>query len=130
VQRTARVLILVGSAAVLLAGCSSAHRPAVETVAATFEDPGEDPQVRCDLLAPTTLVALEEEASTTCEEALQELPLQGGAVTAVEIWGGDAQVRMDGDTVFLTETSVGWRVTAAACTPRPERPYDCEVEGP
>jgi hypothetical protein len=125
-----RVLLLIGSAAVLLTGCSSTQQPEVEDVAARFEDPSADPQARCDLLAPATLVALEEEASTPCEEAIEELPLQGGEVTSVEIWGGDAQVRLGDDTVFLTETSVGWRVVAAACTPRPERPYDCEVEGP
>ncbi|UOY03802.1 hypothetical protein [Blastococcus sp. PRF04-17] len=124
-----RVLALVGPA-VLLAGCSSAERPAVEAVATTFEDPSADPEVRCDLLAPMTLAALEEQAGAPCEEAVEELPLRGGDVTAVEIWGGDAQVRLDGDTLFLTETRVGWRVVAAVCTPRPERPYDCEVEGP
>ena len=26
----------------------------------TFENPSEDPQVRCDLLAPSTLIALED----------------------------------------------------------------------
>ena len=35
----------------------------------------------------------------------------------MEIWGGDAQVKLTGDTVFLTETSAGWRITSAACTP-------------
>ena len=128
-ERPAHVLLLVGAGAVLLAGCSSASRPEVEEVATTFEDPSADPRVRCDLLAPTTRVALEEEASAPCEEAIEELQLPGGEVTGVEIWGGDAQVRLDGDTVFLTETSAGWRVSAAACTERPERPYDCEVEG-
>ena len=57
------------------------------------------------------------------------MPLPGGDVTSVEVWGDDAQVRIGGDVVFLTETDAGWRVTAAACTPREERPYDCEVEG-
>jgi hypothetical protein len=125
-----RAVVLVGSAVGLLTGCAAGQQPEVEDVATTFEDPSEDPQVRCDLLAPSTLVVLEEEASTPCDEAIEQLPLDGGAVTGVEIWGGDAQVQMDGDTVFLTETSVGWRVVAAACTPRPNRPYDCEVEGP
>jgi len=58
------------------------------------------------------------------------VPLTGGEVRQVEIWGGDAQVRLGDDTVFLTETGAGWRVTAAACEPRGEAPYDCEVEGP
>jgi hypothetical protein len=130
VHGAVRALFLVGGAILLLTGCASSQRPEVEDVATTFEDPSVDPQTRCDLLAPSTLVALEEEASTPCEQATEDLPLEGGEVTGVEIWGGDAQVRLAGDTVFLTETSVGWRVVAAACTPRPERPYDCEVEGP
>ncbi len=58
------------------------------------------------------------------------LSLPGGAVEAVEVWGSDAQVRLSGDTVFLTDTPAGWRVTAAACEPRGELPYDCAVEGP
>ncbi|WP_176832512.1 hypothetical protein [Geodermatophilus sp. DSM 45219] len=48
----------------------------------------------------------------------------------MEIWGGNAQVRMPGDAVFLTETPTGWRVVAAACESRGEAPYDCEAEGP
>jgi hypothetical protein len=130
VRGAVRALFLVGGLVLLLTGCASSHRPEVEDVATTFEDPSADPQARCDLLAPSTLVALEEETSAPCEEAIEALPLEGGAVTGVEIWGGDAQVRLAGDTVFLTETSAGWRVVAAACTPRPGRPYDCEVEGP
>jgi hypothetical protein len=49
-------------------------------------------------------------------------------VTAVEVWGAEAQVRLADDTVFLTRTSDGWRVSAAACTPRGEGlPYDCRL---
>ena len=85
---------------------------------------------RCDLLAPTTLAAFEEDQTAPCTDAVQQLSLDGGAVTSVEVWGGDAQVRMDGDTLFLTETRAGWRVAAAGCTSRGDAPYDCEVEGP
>ena len=49
---------------------------------------------------------------------------------SVEIWGGNAQVKLTGDTLFLSETSAGWRITSAACTPQAEAPYDCEVDGP
>jgi hypothetical protein len=102
----------------------------VERVAGAFEDPAGDPGERCDLLAPATLAAFEQSESAPCTEAIADVPLQGGDVESVEIWGGDAQVQLAGDTVFLTETSAGWRVTAAACTPQGERPYDCEVAGP
>jgi hypothetical protein len=124
------LLVLVSGAALLLTGCSSMQRSEVERVATTFDDPSGASEARCDLLAPATLAALEEDKSASCTQAVQELQLDGGAVTAVEIWGGDAQVRLSGDTLFLTETSAGWRVVAAGCTSRGEAPYACEVEGP
>jgi len=119
---------LVAGATVVLTGCSATERPAVEDAATTFEDASADPEARCDLLAPKALAALEKDASAPCTEAIQQLPLEGGEVTAVEIWGGDAQVRLSGDTVFLTETGAGWRVVAAACRPQGDAPYDCELE--
>jgi hypothetical protein len=124
------VLALAGAASVLLAGCSSAQQPDVEKVATTFEDPSGDPEVRCDLLAPATLSAFEHDRSSPCPGAIQQLPLEAGEVRSVEIWGGAAQVRLGSDTLFLTETKAGWRVTAAGCRPHGEAPYDCEVEGP
>jgi hypothetical protein len=102
----------------------------VERVATTFEDPSADPEERCDLLIPKTRTAFEQSESAPCAEAIQELPLDGGSVESVEIWGGDAQVKLSGDTVFLSETSDGWRITSAACTPQADAPYDCEVDGP
>ena len=122
-----RVSAIAGGAVLLLTGCSAAQQPEVEDVATTFEDPAADPESRCDLLAPNTLAALEEGGS--CAAVVGQLPLQGGEVTAVEIWGGEAQVRVGGDTVFLTETSAGWRVVAAVCQSQGDAPYDCEVEG-
>ena len=118
--------VLLG--ALTLGGCASAQEPDVRRVATTFEDPSADPRERCGLLAPRTLEQLEDE-SGPCEDAVANLPLEGGEVTAVEVWGGDAQVRLGGDTVFLTRTPTGWKVAAAVCTPRAEGPYDCEVEG-
>ncbi|MFP5369741.1 MAG: hypothetical protein ACLGI3_03205 [Actinomycetes bacterium] len=113
-----------------LTGCSSVQQPEVTEVATTFEDAGVDPDARCDLLAPATLAAFEDDASASCAEAIEQVPLGGGPVESVQIWGGDAQVRLSGDTLFLTETRAGWRITAAACRSRGEAPYECEVEGP
>jgi hypothetical protein len=128
--RPRALLTGVAAACVVLTGCSSMQQPEVEEVAASFEDAGADPETRCDLLAPATLAAFEEEESASCSEAIQDVPLEGGEIESVEIWGGDAQVRFSGDTLFLTETHTGWRVTAASCRPRGDAPYDCEVEGP
>jgi hypothetical protein len=123
-------MTVLAAGALVLSGCSSTQEPVVEKVAGTFEDPTGDPEERCDLLAPATLAAFERSESASCADAIQDFPLTGGDVRSVEIWGGDAQVRLSGDTLFLTETSAGWRITAAACTPQGTAPYDCEVEGP
>ncbi len=122
-------LLATGALALFVSGCSSAERPEVERVATQFEDTSGDPQARCDLLAPQALEKLEEELEKSCAEGIGDVPLEGGDVEQVEVWGGDAQVRMSGDTVFLSRTSTGWRIAAAVCSPRPEGPYDCEVEG-
>jgi hypothetical protein len=121
---------LVLTAAALLTGCAGVEEAAVGRVASAFEDPAAAPAERCALLAPSTLQTLESDESAPCADVIGQVPLPGGAVEAVEVWGGDAQVRLGGDTVFLTETPSGWLVTAAACEPRGELPYDCQVEGP
>jgi len=124
------MLAAAGALAALLTGCASAGEPDVAKVATAFEDPSGDPQARCDLLAPATLATFESDSSAPCADALADVPLQGGQVGSVEIWGGDAQVRLGGDTLFLTQTRTGWKVTAAGCESRGEAPYDCEVDGP
>ena len=120
--------VVLGTA--LLTGCTGLQEDEVGRVAGAFEDPVATPAERCALLAPATLQTLESDESVPCADAIGRVPLPGGAVETVEVWGGQAQVRLTGDTVFLTETPSGWRVTAAACEPRGEMPYDCEVEGP
>ena len=121
--------VLLGAA--LLTGCAGLQEDEVGRVAGAFEDPAATPAERCALLAPATLQTLESDESAACADAIGRVPLPGGAVETVEVWGGQAQVRLGGDTLFLTETPSGWRVTAAACEPRGEQlPYDCEVEGP
>jgi hypothetical protein len=122
--RTA-LLVLVGPVLVL-GGCASAAQPEVEKVAAVFEEPGTDPQFRCDLLAPATRESLE--SSGPCTEAVRQLPTTSGAVHAVQVWGRDAQAKVGSDTVFLTRTDSGWKVSAALCRPRGDAPYDCQVQ--
>ena len=73
------------------------------------------------------VAALEKSESTNCADAIGQLPLDGGNVRSVQVWGGDAQVKLSGDTLFLTQTHAGWKVSAAACTPNADAPYDCEV---
>jgi hypothetical protein len=122
--------VLLASAILLLSGCASTQEAEVAEVATTFADGSVDPEERCDLLAPATLAAFEKSASAPCSEAVEQVPTEGGAVQSVQVWGGDAQVTLTGDTLFLTETGAGWRVAAAACRKQTEAPYDCEVDGP
>ena len=50
-------------------------------------------------------------------------------VRRVDVHGRQARVTLTADTLFLALFSTGWKVTAAGCTPRPDQPYDCTVEG-
>ena len=128
VRRRNGVLLASSVLALLVSGCAGAQRPEVGRVVTEFESSSGDPQARCDLLSPQTLEHLEEQLQKPCAEGIGDVPLEGGAVERVEVWGGDAQVRLTGDTVFLTETRAGWRVAAAVCTAQAEGPYDCEGE--
>ena len=120
-------LAALGAAVLLLTGCGGLDDDEVAKVAADFA--GGEGAARCDLLAPGALAALVEEESSSCEEAIQELPLGSGEVLEVAVWGEEAQARLSDDTLFLTRTSDGWRVAAAACTPRGEEmPYECRLE--
>ncbi|MEU8251185.1 hypothetical protein [Nonomuraea sp. NPDC048916] len=68
-------------------------------------------------------------AGETCATALAGLDLgPGGPVTAVEVWGDEAVVRLARDTVVLHRFTDGWRVRAAGCAPEFDLPYDCGVE--
>jgi hypothetical protein len=127
---TGRLLAAHGLAvAALLAGCAGPEEDDAARVAAAFADAATTPADRCALLTPTARASLESAGSAPCPEVIGRVALRGGAVEAVAVWGGGAQVRLSGDTVFLTRTPSGWRVTAAACEPRGELPYDCRVEG-
>ena len=130
-QEAGRVVaaLVLAAGALVLAGCSSAQEPEVARVAATFEDPAGDPGGAATSSLPPPWPP-SSRRSAPCTEAIEELPLEGGEVESVEVWGGNAQVALAGDTVFLAETGAGWRVTAAACRPQAEAPYDCEVDGP
>jgi hypothetical protein len=113
-------------AAVAVGGCASLQQPQVEQVAATFTRSG--PVDRCALLAPATVAALEHDESARCADALGALDLPGGQVISSAVWGDDAQVRLTGDTLFLTRTATGWKVAAAGCIPQGQAPYLCRLE--
>jgi len=89
-----------------------------------------DGEAACRLLTPTTRAALEETSGTTCAAAISALGLKrGGAVKTSRAYGRGAQVVLEDDVMFLTLESTGWRVSAAGCTARVDRPYLCDLEG-
>ncbi|MDQ4047110.1 MAG: hypothetical protein M3127_07085, partial [Actinomycetota bacterium] len=92
-------------------------------------DSGDYPHA-CALLIPAAVEKLEAGAPGTCAEKLEQLDVPVAAtVRNSASYGRNAQVIMDEDTLFLARSGEGWKITAAGCTARGERPYDCEVEG-
>ena len=115
-----------------LSGCGGSQDAAVRDLAEEFYGAVADGDgaAACALLAPTTRSELEQSTGKECAVAiLEEPPMLGGDGGDVQVFGVMAQVRRDGDTVFLTRMPDGWRVLAAGCAPRPTAPYDCACEG-
>ncbi|WP_411574972.1 hypothetical protein [Streptomyces fradiae] len=46
-----------------------------------------------------------------------------------DVYGHQGRVVLEHDPYFVTWFPDGWKVRAAGCVPRPERPYDCRVAG-
>ncbi|TQK42660.1 hypothetical protein FBY35_4088 [Streptomyces sp. SLBN-118] len=84
----------------------------------------------CGALAPGTRMELEESEHKPCSEALaaEQLP-EGGSVRKVDVYGRQALVVLEGDTLFLSQFADGWKVVAAGCRPEPDKPYQCTVKG-
>ena len=81
----------------------------------------------CGMLAPDTAAEVSE---SDCASAIldEDLP-EPGSVVGADVYGQWARVRLTGDTVFLAVFPGGWRVVAAGCTARGDKPYDCGVKG-
>ncbi|MEU9235997.1 hypothetical protein [Streptomyces subrutilus] len=132
--RVLRAALSVGVAVLVLAGCgapasrvSGARTAGEEFVRAVASG---DHDAACRLLAPETREALEQEEREACGPALgaEEIP-KAGAVRHTEVYGRQAMLRLDGDTLFLSLFGDGWKVVAAGCSPQGEQPYQCELKG-
>ncbi len=122
-----------------LAACAGPGATDAEDVVTRFVGAiaaGDGPEA-CRLLLPDAAEALAEDAGEPCQEAVVDpsgplADVVAGAddvvVEDVHVAGRQAQVVTASDTVFLALSGDGWVVTAAGCTARPDRPYDCEVE--
>ena len=117
-----------------LAGCASVGDRA-ESAAATavrfLQDVADgNGESACTALAPDTAAELEQSDHKPCRDAVldEDLPAPGTA-GQTSVYGQWAQVHLTDDTVFLAAFPGGWRVVAAGCQPRAQRPYDCTLSG-
>lgn len=119
----------------LTPGCAVSAGSAVSGAQATAQrfteavSDGDHAQA-CSLLAPETKAQLERASGKACGDALAEENLAAAAAFEdIATFGTMAQVRFAGDTIFLAKFPQGWKVLAAGCSPVPDRPYDCRLEG-
>jgi hypothetical protein len=113
------------------ASCTPAEEPAARAAGDSFQAAlrGNRDRVACQLLSDEARINLESGSGRTCEQAIARLRLPSGQVRSLQVWGGNSQLRLDSGVLFLAQFKTGWKVTGAGCRPRPDQPYDCDVEG-
>jgi hypothetical protein len=87
----------------------------------------------CTALSRQARAQLEDEEGKPCAEAIGGFGLQGSAVRRVQVFMTDAKADLqDGDSLFLSNGTDGWRLDAIGCRPQggkpADRPYDCALE--
>lgn len=94
--------------------------------AETSDGEGDAACARLDARAVDEL----EQSGQPCRQAVLAADVPDAAqVRDVQVWGGRGIVVLDHDVVFVARFDSGWRVTAAGCSPREDRPYECIVKG-
>jgi hypothetical protein len=125
--------VALACAAATLTSCGGTQDDDVADVASVFASAlaAGDGAAACAVLAHSTRSELEQSTGDPCDEAiLDEATRTVGSRVDVDAYGTMAQARYERDTLFLTRFQSGWRVMAAACTPRPSGDgYDCKVKG-
>ena len=120
-------------AATSLTSCGGTQDEDVADVATVFASALEagDGARACTVLAHSTRSELEQSTGDPCEEAILDETVQPvGPEIDVDAYGTMARAQFEEDTFFLTRFETGWRVMAAACTPRPSVDgYECKVKG-
>jgi hypothetical protein len=127
---------VLGTVLVLATACGCASLSSREDAAANaalrFESAltGQDGAALCAALAPGTRQELEDSTKSDCAQAVaaSDVPPAAG-VRRIDVYGRQARVVLDGDTLFLSAFPDGWKVTATGCEPRPRKPYKCEIKG-
>ena len=120
-------------AVLALAGCGRAgDRASARSVAESFYAAARahDGTRACTWLSAGARQALEQDQSSSCARAIEQLKLSGGAARRVEVYSTNAAVALrGGDVVYLETTPQGWRISAAGCRdPAYATPATCEVQ--
>ena len=127
---------LLGLAAVtaLVSGCGSLG-PDTSGAAAAAQGfhratANQDGASACETLSVRTARELEQSEGEPCEKAVLAVHVPDAVhVRDVQVWGARGLVVLDHDAVFVSQFDAGWRVVAAGCSPRKDRPYECTVKG-
>ncbi|MGK5448184.1 hypothetical protein [Streptomyces radiopugnans] len=125
---------IITAVAALACGCGASQEriEGASGAAVSFAEAVQagDGAAMCAVLARETKQELERSERTTCDEAVVKQQLATiGPVRETDVHGRQAMVKLKGDTLFLSEMTGGWKITAAGCTPRPGQPYQCQVKG-
>ena len=124
--------VVLTCAATSLTSCSGTQDDDVADVATVFASALEagDGARACSVLADSTRSELEQSTGDPCQDAILHETQPVGPEIDVDAYGTMAQARYEEDTLFLSRFESGWRVMAAACTPRPStHGYNCRVKG-
>jgi hypothetical protein len=119
--------------AAVLAGCGTGGRERdVRGIAERFASAvgNRDGAAACALLTSDARAQLESDQGEPCRKAVVKLNVSGPKVNRVSVFVTSASADFaGGGTVFLDQTTHGWRVSSAGCKPQPDdRPYDCELQ--
>lgn len=131
-HRGAGLATLLVAFTVASCGSLAPDSTAVVSAATAFRSAVQrsDGAAACRLLAPETLHGVAQSAGKPCPAAILGQGVGGqGSPVHVDVYGQNARVVFTDDVLFLADFPQGWRLTAAACTPRVDKPYDCQVKG-
>ena len=122
--------------ALCAAGCGrDGDRAEVRGVADRFLQALEDHDgaAACAELSADTRKQLERSEHQSCREAVGGMGLQRAPVTRVQVFITNAKADLaNGDSLFLSQGTAGWQLSAVGCRPEQgkpaDRPYDCALE--
>jgi hypothetical protein len=120
-------------AVLALAGCGrEGDQASVRSVAESFYAAAQahDGARACTWLSAGARQALEQDESSSCAHAIDQLKLTGRQAGRVEVYSTNAAVALrGGDVVYLETTPQGWRISAAGCrNPAYVTPATCELQ--